>query len=185
MESSADPRSFPVHYAALGYLSEGPMHGYELRERLRRGLGGLWRIASSQLYSVLHRLEEHGWADPHVESDAARPARTVYRITPEGARAFDAWVAEPVAHPRDLRVEFLAKLYFLRRRSAEAARGLIDAQVGVLEEADAGLARRGALESDDAGFGEIAASFRRQRLRSTIEWLRESEALLTEVEETR
>ena len=33
-------------------------------------------------------------------------------LTPDGLAAFDRWVASPVAHGRDFRLEFLAKLYF-------------------------------------------------------------------------
>jgi PadR family transcriptional regulator AphA len=173
MEYSSSSHSFPVEYAALGFLSEAPMHGYELRERLEEGLGALWRIASSQLYSVLHRIEERGWVDPAREEDKTRPARTVYSITEEGRRAFGVWVATPVEHLRDMRVEFLAKVYFARRRSREAVRELIAAQIGVLERLEGGLSRRDSVESDDAGFGGMIVSFRQGRVRSMVDWLQE------------
>jgi len=172
MEVSFDGRSLPVHYAALGFLVNGPMHGYELRRRLADGLGSLWRIALSQLYTVLHRLEDRGWAESYVEDGSSRPARTVFRATSDGARAFEAWVSAPVEHLRDMRVEFLAKVYFLRRRaSASAVVELLDAQIVVLEESERALGRRDAVESDDTGFGGIVVSFRRKRVRSMLEWM--------------
>lgn len=44
----------------LGMLKLGPAHGYELRARIRRELGPAWRVATSQLYTWLRRLEEEG-----------------------------------------------------------------------------------------------------------------------------
>lgn len=161
------------------------MHGYELRQRLERGLGALWHIASSQLYSVLHRLGDRGWVVAHVESDASRPSRTVYETTVEGARAFEEWVTAPVEHLRDMRIEFLAKIYFLRRRSGAAVAALCGKQIEILESLDVGLARHGNMESDDAQFGATVLSFRRKRMRSMIEWLREQVESMSETEEER
>jgi len=172
MESSLEARSLPVQYVVLGLLLEEPRHGYELRKQLELRLGVLWRIASSQLYSVLHRLEDRGWASARVESEGPRPSRTVYAVTAEGAEAFAAWVTAPVAHLRDVRVEFLAKAYFLRRRAGDALRRLLEAQIEVFEGLEAGLARQERLESDDAQFGAMVVSFRRMQMRSMIEWLR-------------
>ena len=182
MEHVRSGRSFAVDFAALGFFRERPMHGYELRDRLSQGLGALWRIASSQLYSVLHGLEGRGWIDSHVESDSGRPARTVYAITPAGTRAFEAWITSPVEHLRDVRVEFLAKIYFLRRLSPERIATFVDAQIRVLENLESKLSRRGRLQSDDVGLGEIAVSFRTKQTRSLIEWLKESECALEETE---
>ncbi len=185
MEHSVDARSLPVEFAALGILAEGPMHGYELRRRLGQGLGALWRIASSQLYAVLHRLEKRGWIHPRVESEGGRPSRTTYRVTANGERALATWLTTPVEHLRDMRVEFLAKVYFLRRRSFTAVSELVEAQIRTLEELESKLSRHKALESDDAGFGEISASFRKKRMRSMIEWLEENKDALRRTEESR
>lgn len=180
MEQTRSGRSFAVDFAALGFLRERSMHGYELRDRLSHGLGALWRIASSQLYSVLHRLEERGWIDSRVESDSGRPARTVYAITPAGTRAFEAWITSPAEHLRDVRVEFLGKIYFLRRLSPERIAAFVDSQIRVLENLESKLSHRGRLESDDVGLGEIAVSFRTKQIRSLIEWLKESKCMLGE-----
>jgi len=183
MEQILDARSFPTHYAALGFLAEQPMHGYELRRRLTEGLGALWRIASSQLYSVLHRLEDQGWVEAHVESNHTRPPKIVYSMTSDGRRALEDWLSQPVAHLREVRVELLAKLYFLRRHAPDAVADLIDAQIRSLEETEAGLAARERLNSDDEELGEIAVSFRRKRMRGTIEWLRENKQRLADRKE--
>jgi len=172
MESGLEARSLPVQYVVLGVLLEEPRHGYELREELELRLGALWRIASSQLYSVLHRLEDRNWASARVQSEGPRPSRKVYTPTAEGAEAFETWVSAPVSHLRDVRVEFLAKAYFLRRRTRDALHRLLEAQIEVFEELEAVLARQERLESDDAAFGAMLVSFRRVQMRSMIDWLR-------------
>lgn len=40
----------------LGVLREGPLHGYELKKRLREVLGPLSRVSFGSLYPALERL---------------------------------------------------------------------------------------------------------------------------------
>lgn len=175
--------TFPTAYAALGLLMERPMHGYELGRSLESGFGELWRIASSQLYAVLHRLEDAEWVESAQEEGDASPPRTVYHVTRPGREAFEAWVAAPVAHLRDMRTEFLVKTYFLRRRGAQPVDDLMARQAALLDETARGLEARGGVISDDPVFGEIVASYRVGRMRSMIRWLEETRERLREREE--
>lgn len=181
MEERRKRESHPVDKAVLGYLIDGEHHGYELSERLTAGLGPLWRVASSQLYSVLHRMEKEGWIACRVEPQGGRPPRRTYRILPKGERAFWAWVTSPVRPLRNVRVEFLAKVYFLRRLAPEKIPSLIDEELRALGE----LGRRlesADVESDDPRFGEIVLSFRKSQVRSVVDWLKEKrESLEKEV----
>jgi len=181
MEYRGIPRAYAVEFATLGLLVEAPQHGYALRTQLREGLGALWRIASSQLYSVLHRLARREWIEGQDTSSTARPARTVYRITPEGERAFWSWVTSPVRHLRDVRVEFMAKLYILRRLAPGRVSALVDTEIAALRQLEANLGAREAIESDDLVFGRLALSFRRSQVAGTLRWLEEHrEALAAE-----
>lgn len=176
-------RSFPVEYAALGFLVEAPRHGYDLHRDLSEGLGALWHIALSQLYSVLHRLVKENWAAVEVEPQEDRPSRQIYSATPEGRRAFWQWACSPVTHPRDLRVVFLAKVYFLRRLRPEAVRGLIDAERGQLCDIAAALRERGSASSDDAAIAAATCSFRAGQIENAIRWLDASRKLLESAKE--
>lgn len=151
------------------------MHGYELRDRLTRGLGACWRIASSQLYQVLHRLEEQGWVECAVEVGPTGPSRNVYGITKEGKAAFWEWAASPVRHVRQIRVEFLAKAYFLRRLAPDRLAGLIEGQIMTLRELYGRLSEPPRVETDDIGFGRLATSYRRSQVEGTMRWLEEHE----------
>ena len=158
------------------------MHGYELRERLSSGLGDLWRIASSQLYSVLHRLEEKGWIRCSVEPQAGRPDRKVFRITPSGDRAFWSWATTAVGHLRDVRVELLAKVYFLRQLDPNRIGQLIDVELETLTGLRERLRSRERIASDDKDFGALALAFRVSQLSSTVAWLESNRERLTSVE---
>ncbi len=174
MEYTRRSRGLAVEFAVLGFLVEASMHGYELRERLAAGLGTFWRIASSQLYQVLHRLEEQGCVESAVEAGPVGPARTVYRATKAGRAAFWDWATSPVRHARQIRVEFLAKVYFLRRLAPDRLDGLVEGQIAALRELHGYLRKRSRLETDDIVLGALAASYRRNRVEGTIRWLEEN-----------
>jgi DNA-binding PadR family transcriptional regulator len=178
MEYSRRSRGLAVEFAVLGHLVEAPMHGYELRDRLSVGLGGFWRIASSQLYKVLHRLDEQGWVSCVVESPSAGPSRTVYRATADGSEAFWDWATSPVQHVRQIRIEFLAKVYFLRRLAPDRLSALVDRQLDVLRELYGHLSTRQGIETDDVDLGRLAASYRRSQIAGTIRWIEEHERKL-------
>ncbi len=184
MEYRSRSRGLAVECAILGFLIETPMHGYELRERLAQGLGAFWRIASSQLYQVLHRLEELGWVKCAVEAHSAGPSRNVHRTTEEGSAAFWDWATSPVRHARLIRVEFLAKIYFLRRLAPNRLLGLVEEQIAALRKLDGHLNRRSAIETDDAGLGTLALTFRRSQIACTIGWLEQNKRRLLEGKES-
>jgi len=175
--------TLPVQFAALGFLCERPMHGYELRTRLEEGLGSLWRIASSQLYNVLHRMEERGWVSSKLEPGERHASRTTYTATPAGLSELQAWLETPVQHLRDMRVEFFAKTYFLRRRSLRQVGELVDAQIALFQRREAGLTDGADIHSNDEAFAQAVASFRRRRIGNMIEWLQAMRDELMEREE--
>ncbi|MCR4392089.1 MAG: PadR family transcriptional regulator [Candidatus Acetothermia bacterium] len=166
---------FPVEQAVLGALLAGPAHGYELRRRLDQGLGPVWRIATSQLYSVLRRLEEDGLARRSVEEQPGRPPRHVYALTPAGEAAFWGWALAPVRHVRDIRVEFLAKLYFLLRYAPDRAEELIAREAQELSRLRRRLSGRQATADRFAG---LLRRFRLAQVECVLTWLAECQATL-------
>jgi DNA-binding PadR family transcriptional regulator len=164
-------RGFPVEFAALGFLIEEPMHGYALRTRIEQGLGPLWQVASSQLYQVLHRLEDQNHVSRSVETPSAGPSKTIYHVTADGETAFWSWAQEPVHTMRTVRVEFAAKLYFLRRLRIEAAGQLIDEQLAELEAMEAYVTSEGKKGSDDGALNEAWLAFQATTINSFRQWL--------------
>lgn len=137
----------------------------------------------SQLYSVLHRLVDQGWADVQIEPQEGRPPRHTYSVTAKGRRAFWRWACTPVAHPRDLRVVFLAKVYFLRRLRPAAVGRLVDAQEAELGTALAVLEKRATIASDDVAVATAARTFRAAHVKSALCWLEANRTLLESVKE--
>jgi DNA-binding PadR family transcriptional regulator len=122
-----NPADFPV----LGVLYRGPVHGYDLCRELRERLGEIWRLRTSHIYALLAGLEKDGLVSHERVDQEARPAKKVYRITGEGRLAFLAWVRSPVMNVRDIRLEFLARLYFSGIDSPTALVDLIANQLSV------------------------------------------------------
>lgn len=122
-----------TEYALLGALMSGPRHGYDLVQFLNASLGSTWYVSTSQLYTLLKRLERLGLLRSSIEAQETRPSKRVFALSPEGKKAFDKWLRRPTKHVRNLRVEFLAKLFFFKSLSLEGGEGLVDAQVTLLE----------------------------------------------------
>jgi DNA-binding PadR family transcriptional regulator len=77
-----------VAVEVLMTLSEGPMHGYAVKQRIEARVGGDFVLGSGSLYQALQRLERRGLiAETHPGSRGdARRGRT-YRLIPAGRRA--------------------------------------------------------------------------------------------------
>lgn len=125
-----------LEYALLGFIQSEPTHAYEIHQRLEQTemLGLVWRLKQHQLYALLERLEGEGYVAATVEPQDNRPPRRMLHLTPSGAAAFRQWLTTPVAHGRDLRQEFMAKLYFARASSAGMVTTLIAQQRKVCQQ---------------------------------------------------
>jgi DNA-binding PadR family transcriptional regulator len=161
-----------LEYALLGYLRQRPSHGYDLRRRLAdpAGLGIVWRLKQSQLYALLSRLEGEGVVMSTYELQATRPPRKVFRLTDRGERAFLEWVKTPVAHGRQLRLEFLAKLYFAQREGPQISDRLIERQ---MEACRSWLsdAQGSATMAADRLYAYLVHAFRAGQIQAMLEWL--------------
>ena len=111
-------RAMPAEHAILGLLlrEEGSRHGYDLARYFSETepLGIVLRLEPAMLYHHLKKLARAGWVTQTVEQIGSRPPRQVYHLTPEGRDELYRWLREPVAHTREIRLEFLVKLYFAR-----------------------------------------------------------------------
>jgi DNA-binding PadR family transcriptional regulator len=107
------PTDTPSRFAILGLLSDGPLSGYAVRQRFAGSLANFWRLSFGQIYPLLHELAADGLVAPLDEPDAgaAPRGRRAYRLTPAGAGALAAWLAEPPAFEQT-RSELLLKLAF-------------------------------------------------------------------------
>lgn len=175
-----------AEYALLGLLREGPQHGYRLAAAFTPGgrLGIALRLKMSQMYAYLRKLERQGLLVAHDETDSAsHRARRVFALTPEGERAFDAWLAAPVAATREVRLAFLLKLAFTLDTPALALE-LLDRQRAATAAWLARQRTRAAQSPEVEALPTLASLTLRHRIllsEATLAWLDETGAQLRSV----
>ena len=159
-----------TEYVLLGTLFSGHKHGYEIMQFLESTLESTWRVSTSQLYVLLKRLEREGFVHSSLETQETRPSKRVFSLTPPGKNAFLEWVQSPTEHVRDLRIEFLAKLFFFHRLSLKGGDELVSAQVKALEEIKEGIRKRQGRENDP--FEKLVLGIKVMTVETWLQWLR-------------
>lgn len=170
--------SEPAEYALLGLLQEEPMHGYEMFQQFERAtLGEIVHLEMSQMYAFLKKLERLEYIEAEVEARGTRPPRKVYHLKARGREVFSDWLLEPVEKPRDIRILFLIKLYFLQRHKPEQVASLVHRQEEACQHFLLHLEHR-QQESAQAEEGEqflkhVVLRSRIYQTRALLAWLRE------------
>jgi DNA-binding PadR family transcriptional regulator len=85
------PRAQVLNLAILGYLNEGPQHGYALRKALNLSLGTFRTLSYGSLYPALRRLEEAGYIESHEDPSipGSLRKRIIYSISEKGRNYLD------------------------------------------------------------------------------------------------
>lgn len=158
-----------IEYALLGFMHDEALHGYEINRRLSETheLRLVWRVKQSRLYALLSRLEDEGLLAATLEPQDGRPPRKVYHLTAAGRRAYDRWLTQPVQLPREMRLEFMLKLYFSLQEGPQTATWLIERQ---LEVCDRWLATQAGSETPGT-FARAVRRYRRGHIEAIREWL--------------
>jgi len=119
-----------IEHSLLGFVYEAPLHGYEIYRQLSAptGLWQVWRLKQSQLYALLAKLEEARYLSATLQAQDGRPPRKIYALNESGRTAFDNWLRTSVAHVRQIRIEFRAKLYFAHRQDPSLVHLLLERQ---------------------------------------------------------
>jgi DNA-binding PadR family transcriptional regulator len=98
--------------AALSYLSQKPMHPYELGRTLRdNGDARSIRFNHGSLYMVIQQLAKAGLVtEQETSRDGLRPERTVYALTDAGRAELRDWLRDLVGEPEHEYPHFVAAL---------------------------------------------------------------------------
>jgi PadR family transcriptional regulator AphA len=163
-----------TEYVLLGALMSGPMHGYEILRFLDADLGWTWRVSTSQLYALLKRLESGGLVTSAMESQETRPSKRVFSLNTSGKKKFMEWLKQPSSYVRDLRTEFLAKLFFFRKLSVKGSPALVYDQIKVLESVRERFVKLRKEELDH--YKRMVFGFKTATLNGWLDWL-EKEAV--------
>lgn len=137
-----------TEHIVLGLLGEGDSHGFAIAKQLGPDseVGRIYTVRRPLVYRALERLVAAGLAEAvATEPGESGPERVVHRITASGKQALDVWLAQPVDHIRDLRLDFLVKVALITRTGASPL-GLIRSQRAALAPALVALVD---LDADD------------------------------------
>lgn len=93
--------SNPLALAVLALLYERPMHPYQMSATLReRNKEDSIKLNYGSLYSVVDSLDKRALIEEWATlRDGRRPERTVYAITPAGARVMVDWLSDLLSTP--------------------------------------------------------------------------------------
>ena len=116
-DRDANGGALPRHYlkpCLLLLLAEGPSHGYDLLEQVRRlGIRG---AEPGGLYRYLRSMEKEELVSSWWEPSQAGPARRTYILTDAGRRALDASV-NSLRDVREILVSLLDRYDALSERT--------------------------------------------------------------------
>jgi DNA-binding PadR family transcriptional regulator len=161
-----------IEVALLGYLCTGSLHGYQIYQLLQEpgGLSQIWRIKQANLYALLGKLEEAGLILGVLQAQETRPTRRVYQLTEQGRETFYRWLITPVSTPRQMRQEFLIKLYFAGRENEQMVITLVNNQLSASQEWLETHEKQ--MESAPAGsFNRAVHEYRLGQIQATLTWL--------------
>lgn len=115
-QSSNDPQHRPVSnllgLAVLSYLTQRPMHAYELQRQFKENdAATTFKLSYGALYSVVRQLLREGFiAVAGSGRTGNQPEHTIYELTEAGEREKRSWLRELLATPRHEYPAFAAAL---------------------------------------------------------------------------
>ena len=173
-----------LKYTLLGFLSCGPLTGYDLKKHIDNSTQFFWHATLSQIYPTLKKLAQEGLVEATVIPQEGKPDKKIYLITEAGRATLMDWLAEPMDElslPKD---PALLKLFFsgaldketllaqlrhqLALRRAQLAHYQQETAVYVEQViAETGLTREGVM-------WELARQFGEEYERAYIRWLEQA-----------
>jgi DNA-binding PadR family transcriptional regulator len=87
-----------LELAILGFLAEGPLHGYELRRRVAQLSGWARPVSDGSLYPAINRLVKAGLLDRRAEPGTGAAQRNVLHLTEVGRQTLLERLRSPSEH---------------------------------------------------------------------------------------
>lgn len=129
--------------AVLTYLTQRPMHPYELQRNLRENdAASTFKLSYGALYAVVRQLAKAGFIVEHeTVREGNLPERTVYRITDAGRAEMYDWLREILGRPRHEYPAFAAALSLIVVLEPGEVVELLTERLACLDEEHAGVRR--------------------------------------------
>lgn len=173
----------PAEHALLGLLAlseSGSGHGYDLARHFGADapLGNVIRLEPGMVYHHLKKLERLGWVSVLPDTAPGRPGRRLFTLSLAGRMELEQWLAEPVAHTREIRLDFLVKLYLALLLEPGLAIRLVDEQRDICARLVESLGDRlrhggapGGEGARETRFGDLVLDMRLAQTRAALAWL--------------
>lgn len=145
----------PLTLAVLSLLRERPRHPYEIQAQVRaRHVDQVVKMRGGSLYDAIGRLADAGLITTvSSERPGARPERTVYAITAEGAAVADALVRDYLRTPAEEYPVFVTGLAHILNLDAATAADLLRERRDTIRDAHDRTARQ--LTADTTGLPRV------------------------------
>ncbi len=101
-----------LKHGILGLISNSAKTGYEIMTVFRDSLNYFWTAQTSQIYRELQTMESAGWITRTRVSQAGKPDKNVFSITPAGHGELLQWLRGNNL-PAGIRNPFLLKTFFM------------------------------------------------------------------------
>lgn len=160
-------------YVLLGLLMERPCHGYELYQAFSdpASLGQVWHLGMSHMYAELKKLEAAGMVKSTIERRDLRPPRKIFALSSTGRSAFNKWMDTPARGVREMRLEFMVRLFFARRAGRKTLSRLIVQQQNALNYELVALVPGKSKAGAGNDYAELVRKFRTSQLHAALDWL--------------
>ncbi|MDO9085785.1 MAG: helix-turn-helix transcriptional regulator [Anaerolineaceae bacterium] len=160
-----------MYFSLLGYFLKKPNYGYELYKFLSNEtvFFKIWFVKQSQFYGYLERLFNEGYLSHELIEGEQYPDRRIFSITELGNQTLENWIISPVNHGREMRQEFLVKLFIAQNSYKEKIDILINNQKIIcnqwIDEQDENL------KNEDDKFQLLIINYRKMQIEAMINWL--------------
>ncbi|MGD6830709.1 PadR family transcriptional regulator [Sutcliffiella halmapala] len=123
-----------TQFAILGLLTTGCNTGYSIKQMMDGSLTHFWKISYGQIYPILKKLVDQGYASVRDTPQEGKPDKKEYQITNMGRDALRKWLEHPINELETTKNEMLLKLFFSRHQEAQVTIGHIRQYQEKLEE---------------------------------------------------
>ena len=123
----------------LGLLKDKPRHGYEIKKQIKEVISTFAALDAESIYYTLTLLEKKGCVQKTVSSQAHRPEKMIYSLTPKGEKRFNQLLAKSLVTAQRPNFSLDVALYFLPYLPAEIAMHRLKGRVRLLSKIEDAL----------------------------------------------
>lgn len=160
-----------LYLSLLGFFIDKPSYGYELYKYITKDTSffKIWYLKQSQFYGFLERLFNEGFLSQTMIEGDQYPNRKLFTITEPGIHQLEDWIITPVKRGREMRQEFIAKLFIAQNFYKEKIELLVENQKSVCYK---WLEDQEVFRIDEKDlFKILLLDYRTKQIQAMLEWL--------------